>query len=651
MRSFARSAALAAALVIGGSLAGLGAVEAGAGAPPPPVPVIPATWSLGTIPSPSASQDVGLNKVACANSAFCVAVGFQNTAPGSDTLIEQWDGAHWSIVPSPNAAGAGESQLYGVSCAGPSFCVAVGVSGPGSTFVNALAEQWDGHSWSIVNAVNALGPAATQLNAVSCLSSSWCTAVGYSKDALANRHALVETWNGTTWTVVTTTPPAGEKNSQLNALSCASSSWCMAVGGYTNASSDFVSLAQVWNGTTWSVVPSPNPGSGTSGEFIGVSCAGAGFCVTVGQWYNGTVFQAQLATWNGTSWTNVTAPEATPSMQNFFNDVSCTSATSCGIVGSAATGGTATPIAVTWDGSTWSLVTAPVPTGATSTGLEAVTCVTNWQCVSVGSFDPVVSQPYVMTAPITRSGYRFVASDGGVFAYGNGAPFLGSLGGTPLNAPIVGMSVMPAGDGYYLVASDGGVFSYGSAKFYGSTGSIHLNKPVVGMAITPDGAGYWLVASDGGIFSYGDATFYGSTGSIVLNKPVVGMAATPDGKGYYLVASDGGIFNYGGAAFFGSTGSIVLNKPVVGMAVPTSGGYYLVASDGGIFNYGGAAFFGSTGSIALNKPIVGMTTVAGGYYMSGSDGGVFTFPTSGGPPFLGSTGSIVLNKPIVGISG
>ena len=91
------------------------------------------------------------------------------------------------------------------------------------------------------------------------------------------------------------------------------------------------------------------------------------------------------------------------------------------------------------------------------------------------------------------------------------------------------MAATPDGGGYWLVASDGGIFSYGDAQFYGSTGSIHLNKPIVGMAPTPDGGGYWLVASDGGIFAYGDAQFYGSTGSIHLAQPIVGMAAMPDG--------------------------------------------------------------------------------------------------------------------------
>ncbi len=246
-------------------------------------------------------------------------------------------------------------------------------------------------------------------------------------------------------------------------------------------------------------------------------------------------------------------------------------------------------------------------------------------------------------------GYRFVASDGGVFNYGD-AGFSGSAGGTPLNAPVVGMADTPSSNGYWLVATDGGIFSYGDAQFYGSTGGMRLNKPIVGMAATPDGDGYWLVASDGGIFSYGDAQFYGSTGGKLLNKPIVGMATTPDGNGYWLVATDGGIFSYGDAQFYGSTGSLHLNSPVVGMASgPGGDGYWLVASDGGIFNFGSAAFYGSAGSLHLNKPVVGMAAApsAQGYWLVASDGGIFTY---GNTLFYGSTGGMTLNKPIVGMS-
>ena len=208
----------------------------------------------------------------------------------------------------------------------------------------------------------------------------------------------------------------------------------------------------------------------------------------------------------------------------------------------------------------------------------------------------MLNKPVVgVAATPDRGGYWLVASDGGVFSFGDAA-FYGSTGGTPLNKPVVGMAATPRGGGYWLVASDGGIFSFGDAGFYGSTGNLHLNQPVVGMATTPDGRGYWLVASDGGIFSFGDAGFYGSTGNLHLNQPVVGMATTPDGRGYWLVASDGGIFSFGDAAFYGSTGNLHLNKPVVGMAsTPGVRGYWLVASDGGIFTFGGAGFYGSTG--------------------------------------------------------
>src|SRR5256885_3506535 len=52
--------------------------------------------------------------------------------------------------------------------------------------------------------------------------------------------------------------------------------------------------------------------------------------------------------------------------------------------------------------------------------------------------------------------------------------------GKALAEPIVGMAATPTGAGYWMVASDGGIFSFGDATFHGSTGAITLNKPIVG---------------------------------------------------------------------------------------------------------------------------------------------------------------------------
>ena len=207
---------------------------------------------------------------------------------------------------------------------------------------------------------------------------------------------------------------------------------------------------------------------------------------------------------------------------------------------------------------------------------------------------------------VIGQGYWMVASDGGIFAFGD-APYSGSTGAKMLNKPIVAMAPTPTGLGYWLVSSDGGIFAFGDAPFVGSAGALSLAKPIASMAPTPSGRGYWLVSSDGGVFNFGDAKFYGATGDLVLNQPIVAMAPTKTGKGYYLVASDGGVFAYGDATYYGSTGAIKLNKPIVGMTTtPLGKGYWMVATDGGIFAFGDAKFFGSTGGTPLNRPIVGL---------------------------------------------
>jgi ribosomal protein L24E len=93
-----------------------------------------------------------------------------------------------------------------------------------------------------------------------------------------------------------------------------------------------------------------------------------------------------------------------------------------------------------------------------------------------------------------------------------------------LNQPIVGMAATPSGHGYWLVASDGGIFAFGDAVFRGSMGGHHLNQPVIGMVRY--GNGYLMVASDGGIFDFADQPFLGS---LVTNPPairIVGVAST-----------------------------------------------------------------------------------------------------------------------------
>ncbi len=652
--SFACVLALAAAPALGGPAQG---VTSHIGSPGSTVAA--ADWVQ--MPNMTTGAPTGTdpldNAVSCVNANFCLAVGVPLELV-SPPFSEEWNGTTWLEVSLPtieNAPGA-NVQLTGISCVTTQFCVAVG-NAVISHVETPLIEQWNGSAWSVVQDTSTL-PATAGLDGVSCTSVSFCMAVGGTNGSPAS--TLVEQWNGATWSTSVLAVPTGVVETFAYGVSCAQPTVCMAVGteGVTNPETQTVigqGYAASWNGSAWTPVALPTLNSVPDAIFHSVSCIGPSFCAA-----DGSAGQAggktAAAIWNGTAWTPATLP-ALPST-GFLWGMSCISTTSCTAVGQFAPAPGSGPafgtLVFTWNGETWTQqLNTPDQTGSSDTFYTDVDCLADWACVAVGTYETGSGQflPFNASASIARSGYRFVAADGGIFNYG--ASFYGSLGGTKLNAPIVGMATMPAGDGYYLVASDGGVFGYGSAQFYGSMGGKHLNRPIVGMAVTADGSGYWLVASDGGIFSFGDATFDGSMGGHALVKPIVGIGTTPNGNGYYEVASDGGIFAYGGAAFEGSMGGQHLNKPIVGMSVNSAGQYYLVASDGGIFAFGGAGFGGSTGSIRLAKPIVGMTTTSGGYYLGAADGGVFAFATALGgtpPPFLGSMGGQRLNAPIVGIS-
>jgi hypothetical protein len=261
-----------------------------------------------------------------------------------------------------------------------------------------------------------------------------------------------------------------------------------------------------------------------------------------------------------------------------------------------------------------------------------------------------------------------------------------------LAAPIVGMASTPDGKGYWLVASDGGVFAFGDATFWGSAAGTLLNRPVVGMAPTPDGGGYWLATADGGVFAYGDAQFYGSMAGQSLNAPVVGIvpisAFGGTIQGYWLVAADGGVFSFGTAPFVGSqdvaTGSY---SPMVAVSAaqtftsPRTGYRYIqfvmTSADGSVGAYiwttdplwagapsgfppgpapsgfpPGAAPSGLNGVAYLAAPVDGIAVIPGryqsGYVLTAGDGGVFMVGTS--TPFLGSANTLDLNAPTVGIA-
>lgn len=106
------------------------------------------TWSVTTLATPTGSTGIAADDVACTSAANCYVAGSSGTSSGASvSLIEQWNGSGWAVVPSPNAAG--NDVLLGISCASTQSCMAVGEASQGSTVLSTLAMQLSGGHWTI----------------------------------------------------------------------------------------------------------------------------------------------------------------------------------------------------------------------------------------------------------------------------------------------------------------------------------------------------------------------------------------------------------------------------------------------------------------------------------------------------------------------
>ena len=127
--------------------------------------------------------------------------------------------------------------------------------------------------------------------------------------------------------------------------------------------------------------------------------------------------------------------------------------------------------------------------------------------------------------------------------------FFGSTGSAVLQRPVVGMAATPDGRGYWLVASDGGIFSFGDARYFGSTGALRLDAPDRRHGGHPRRSGLLARGVRRRRLHIRRRRFFGSLGGKTSTAPVIGMAAAPDGRGYWLgERSDGGVFAFGKAA-------------------------------------------------------------------------------------------------------
>jgi IPT/TIG domain len=228
-----------------------------------------------------------------------------------------------------------------------------------------------------------------------------------------------------------------------------------------------------------------------------------------------------------------------------------------------------------------------------------------------------LQRPVVGISPTAdRGGYWLVASDGGTFAFGD-AGYYGSIPGVGLNpagsglpnslrAPIVGMVPSADGGGYFMVASDGGVFAFGDATFAGSCPGIGGCSGSA-VAVVPDttGHGYWVVTSTGGVYPFGDATYHGAPGP--QSSAITSAVATADGQGYWILDAAGQVFAYGDAPPVGGLppgAAGGANPAATIFATSDGGGYWIATALGQVTPFGDAPNDGDVSGLHLNGEII-----------------------------------------------
>ena len=346
------------------------------------------SWNTVTSPSSGSNGDE-LFSVAAAASNDVWAVGCTQNCYnlGAQTLIIHWDGTQWTLISSPNTGFAG-NVLYGVVAISTNNAWAVGEYYTGvNTVYHTLIQHWDGTHWSIVSSPN-IGSDENHLYAISATAANDMWAVGAF--GFPTQQTLILHWDGTAWTRVSSPSPAPQVN-RLNAVAALAPNDVWAAGYYGADQT----LIEHYTGPcvsptptpstcqlSWSVVSSPYADSGSS--IYGVAALAANDIWAVGYTPGQSFGQDSTYTmhWDGTHWSTINSPTT---FNTILTAVAGTSPNDVWAVGYSGDPGISTrTFVIHWDGTAWSVVTAPNPGSATNT-LQGVLALSPGNAWAVGS--------------------------------------------------------------------------------------------------------------------------------------------------------------------------------------------------------------------------------------------------------------------------
>ena len=647
-------------------------------------------WSGGSWTQAYTEQDLNPSGVSCSTPTSCVTVG--GGAVGTNTLASVLlAGGTWTpeSVPDPGADGS----LTGVSCASPTFCMAVGSVEVGNVGWNSgLTENWDGESWQVVPSPNYpeddLGPGFIGggiLLGVSCVSAQACVADGYSGGGVNSEGlgypglAVVETWDGTAWSLTPTPAPVEPVGAaarvQLFGVSCvpdAGDAQCVVVGLQTPDNSNISAFVERTSAAVGSL-------EATSTQVQSEGQGDVSATVTIGA-TSEAVRALALGAAGSTPTGSVTF------LKNGLPMTNCPPvALNAGQASCSPDPGASGPITAvysgdsTFDGSSNQQVgTLPVTyaaNGATS-GTAPVDTASPYSSFATVS---VLGPGTLAKTGDTFAGWNTMANGSGT-SYAPGAT-LTILAATGVFAVWTTTRATTDDDDDDRATSDNDdddratsdnddddratsddddddratsdettttaapTQSSTAPALHASTSQVDFGATTLG---TYDGPLSVTLTNTGSIGDRVNGYELSGDNDFVFDNTKSQCASTLAPGASCVLHFD---FLPGGVGTRTEYVS-VLDADSSGITIALTGvgsiGYYQVTSQGAVGHAGDAAYYGQV-TTTLNKPIVGIAPTGddGGYWLVGADGGVFSF---GDAHFYGSTGGLRLNKPIVGMT-
>jgi hypothetical protein len=276
------------------------------------------TWTPVEAPLPADAAETGdhaeLYYLACTALDACTAVGsYTDTRGSTQALIATLANGTWTPAKAPlpgDAAAHQNATLYGITCTGPGACIAVGrYTGPGG-IRQGLIETMTNGTVIPARAPNLPRRNGAELSGITCTVPGSCIAVGDYTTA-GGSAGLIETLAHGIWTSAAAPLPANATRTgqivYLNEVACATMSYCVAVGSYTNSGKGTEGLIETTSaGGTKTATPPPLPAPSASPTPAALPATspvpspadsnpattfsdGSRVEITVSQGYNGTV--------------------------------------------------------------------------------------------------------------------------------------------------------------------------------------------------------------------------------------------------------------------------------------------------------------------------------------------------------------------------